>query len=218
MSTRKTIKVWLFRCLLILGILAVAALVLVPRLINLEMVRSNITDKLSRDLGGEITYRQLQLSYIPSPHVVIHKAEILVPDSYQIKIHRLKIYPQLVPLLKGRLQVAFIRLEYADYFMKLPQISNTEQKADEITSIDDIIKSITATLRTLPKFKLPDLKLKLKYGKVNLVDPFGRMFKLRQLQGDYHRSPNKLDFSIRCQSNLWDQVVVTGSLNPMNFE
>ncbi|MBT8370842.1 MAG: AsmA family protein, partial [Deltaproteobacteria bacterium] len=194
MSTRKTIKVWLFRCLLILGILAVAALVLVPRLINLEMVRSNITDKLSRDLGGEITYRQLQLSYIPSPHVVIHKAEILVPDSYQIKIHRLKIYPQLVPLLKGRLQVAFIRLEYADYFMKLPQISNTEQKADEITSIDDIIKSITATLRTLPKFKLPDLKLKLKYGKVNLVDPFGRMFKLRQLQGDYHRSPNKLDF------------------------
>ena len=218
MSTRKTIKVWLFRCLLIFGILTVAALVLAPRLINLEMVRSNITDKLSRDLGGEITYRQLQLSYIPSPHVVIHKAEILVADSYQIKIHRLKVYPQLVPLLKGRLQVAFIRLEYADYFMKLPQISDTEQKPDEITSIDDIIKSITATLRTLPEFKLPDLKLKIKYGKVNLVDPFGRMFKLRQLQGDYHRSPNKLDFSIRCQSNLWDQVVVKGSLNPMNFE
>ena len=144
----------------------------------------------------------MQLSYFPSPHVVIHKAEIFIPESLRIKIHRLKIYPKLVPLLKGSLQVAFIRLEYADYFMKLPQISNAKPEPEEITSIDNIMKSITWGLRNLPEFKLPDLKLKIKYGKVNLVDPFGRTFKLRQMQGDYHRSPTRLGFSIKCKDRL----------------
>jgi hypothetical protein len=218
MSKRKKTIIWLFRCLLVFGILTIAALVLAPRLINLETVRSNIEDKISHQLGGEIKYRRLQLSYFPSPHVAIHKAEIFIPKSLRIKIHRMKIYPKLVPLLKGSLQIAFIRLEYADYFMKLPQINNAKPKPEEITPIDDIMKSIARGLQNLPKFKLPDLNLKIKYGKVNLVDPFGRTFKLRQMQGDYHRSSTKLDFSIKCQSNLWDQVDINGSLNPSDLK
>lgn len=217
MSKLKKIRTWLYRGLLILGILTIAALILAPRLINLEAVRSNIADELSRDIGGEIAYRQLKLSYFPSPHVTINKAAILIPDGFSIKIDRLKIYPKLLPLLKGNLQIAYIRADYADYFMKLPQIGDTKKRPEKITSFDDNIKMATEALQKLPAFSLPDLRLKIKNSKVNLVDPFGRTFKLRQMDARYHRKANNLDFSIRCKSNLWEQVDIIGSLNPLNF-
>jgi hypothetical protein len=218
MSKLKRKIIWLFRCLLVIVILMIIAMVLAPKLINLESVKRNISTKLSHDFGGEIKYRRLELSYIPRPHAVIHKAQLLIPDSFTVKIHRMKVYPKIVPLLKGSLQIAFIRLDYADYFMKLPQISKAAAESDEITSIDDAVKSILAAVRKLPEFKLPDLNLKIKYSKVNLVDPFGRVFKLREMRGEYRRKQDKLDVSIQCKSNLWDQITINAALNPSNLE
>ena len=218
MSKIKKIITWLFRILVVLIILMVVTMVLSPRLINLDLVRSSIRDRISRDLGAEIQYRQMVLSYIPSPHVVIHQAKITIPDSFTIMIHRLKIYPKILPLLRGSLQVSSVRLDYADYFMKLPQISDTTPQPGETISFDAIVREITTAVKGLPGFKLPDLNLKVRYGKVNLVDPFGRKFKLRELHAGYHGSPDQVDFSIRCKSNLWEKIEINGFLNPSDFK
>ena len=53
---------------------------------------------------------------------------------------------------------------------------------------------------------------------MNLTDPIGRRYKLRGVQADYQRRPDKLDFSIKCKSNLWDQIDINGSLNPSDFK
>jgi hypothetical protein len=196
----------------------IVVLLLTPRLVNLEAVKSNIADKLSSDIGGDIEYRQLKLSYFPRPHVIIHKAALLIPDGFSIKIDRLKIYPKLLPLLKGSPQIANIRADYADYFMKLPQISGTKTKPDKTTSLDDSMRMITEAVQKLPAFSLPDLKLRIKNSKVNLVDPSGRTFKLRQMNARYHRKEDNLNFSIQCKSNLWEQININGSLNPSNFK
>ena len=218
MSKRKKIITWLFRILVVLIILIVVTMVLSPRLINLDLVRSSVKDRMSHDLGAEIKYRQMVLSYFPRPHVVIHRAKITIPDSFTIKIHRLKIYPKILPLLRGDLQVSRVRLEYADYFMKLPQISDRAPQPGETISFDTIVREITTAVKGLPGFKLPDLNLKVRYGKVNLIDPFGRKFKLRELHAGYHGRPNQVDFSIRCKSNLWEKIEINGFLNPSDFK
>ncbi len=218
MSKRKKIITWFIRILLFFVILIAVAMFLTPGLINLEMVKENLKEQVSQGVGGEIEYRRLELSYFPRPHVVIHKAEIMIPDSFTIKIHRIKVYPKIMPLFSGSLQIGVITLEYADYFMKLPQISDEAPNSEEILSFDDTVKAISKAIRGLPEFKLPELYLKIKNGRVNLVDPFGRKFKLREVQADYQRSPDELDFSIKCKSNLWDRIDIRGYLNPQDFK
>jgi len=218
MSKIKKIIIWLVRILVVFTVLVVLAMVLSSRLINLEVVRNQIEDKISHDVGADIKYRQMVLSYFPRPHVVIHKAEVRIPDSFTIKVHRMRFYPKIWPLLRGQLQVASVRLEYADYFMKLPQISDTAPLPEDIVSLDSIVKEVANAVKSLPEFNLPDIKLHLEYGKVNLVDPFGRKFKLSEVQADYFSSPDKLDFSIKCKSNLWDQIDINGFLNPTDFK
>ena len=79
MSKSKRITTWLVKILVALTLLIVLSMVISPRLINLEMVRSQIKDRMSRDIGAEIKYREIVLAYFPRPHVVIHKAEVRIP-------------------------------------------------------------------------------------------------------------------------------------------
>ncbi|MGD9302354.1 MAG: AsmA-like C-terminal domain-containing protein, partial [Desulfobacterales bacterium] len=194
------------------------SMVISPRLINLEMVRRQIKDRIWRNIGAEIKYREIVLAYFPRPHVVIHKAELRIPDSFTIKAHRMRFYPKIGALLRGQLQVSSVRLEYADYFMILPKIDKTAPHPDEIVATDSILKAVARAVRGLPEFNLPDIKFTVKYGKVNLVDPYGRKFKLREVQAEYHSHPDSLDFAIQCKSNLWDQIEINGFLDPKDFQ
>ncbi len=218
MSRPKKIINLLIKSLLIFSALIVVMMMIAPHLINLEMVREKIEHTVSKEIGGEIKYRRLDLSYFPRPHIVVHKVEILIPDSFTIKMHRMKVYPKIWPLFLGSLQVGIVTLEYADYFMKLPQISPEAAQPEQLASFNEIVKAISKAVRGLPEFKLPQLKLRVDFGKMTLVDPFGRQFKLKEVQAAYQRRPNELDFSIRCKSNLWDQIDVNGSLNPSDFK
>ena len=218
MKNRKKISIWLVRILVVVSMLIILIMVLSPRLINLEIVRNQIKDKVMRDIGGDIKYRRMVLAYFPQPHVLIHRAEVRIPDGFTIKVHRLRIYPKLWPLIRGEVGVSRVRLEYADYFMKLPQISKTAPVPKDIVSVDTIVKEIARAITRLPEFKLPDIKINVKYGKIDLVDPFGRQFKLREVQAEYHSSPQRLDYSIECKSNLWDQIDIKGYLNPTDFQ
>jgi hypothetical protein len=219
MSKHKKITIWLIRSLLFFAILATATLALAPRLINLDTVRRNIENNISREVGGEIKYRYLELAYFPRPHAVAHEAEISLPDSIEVKIQRLKIFPHISSLLKGNLKIGVIELEYADYFMKLPQISDEEPELAEILSFFDVfLKRITRTAGAFPEYKLPDLNLGIKDGKVNLAGPLGNTIKLRDVKAKFERNPNKLDFSIECKSNLWERIDIVASLDPTDLK
>ncbi len=218
MSTGRKITRWMVRIMVVFTMIIVLVMVVTPRMINLEMVRNQIRYRMARDVGAEIKYRKMVLAYLPRPHIVIHRSEIRIPESFTIKVLRMRVYPKILPLFKGNLQVASIRLEYADYFMELPQISATPPLPGEVVSVDAMIKAVANAVKGLPEFKLPDVRLSIKYGKVNLVDPFGHRFMLREVHADYYSSPDKLDFSIKCKSNLWDQIDINGYLNPTDFK
>ena len=63
MSKPKKIVNLLIKSLLIFGALIVVAMMITPQLINLEMVRARIEHTVSKEIGGEIKYRRLDLSY-----------------------------------------------------------------------------------------------------------------------------------------------------------
>ncbi len=205
------------KILLVIFALVAIAVVIAPRLINLEAVKKSIRDQVSHEIGSQIKFRSLDLSFLPRPHLVIRKVELEIPKSFTIRIHRMKVYPNIRSLFGGRIKIDRIALEYAEYQMKLPRINENASHRNKISAVEDILAAMARAIRGLPEFKLPELNLKIKYGKVNLVDPFGNTFKLSEVRADYNRRPSKLDFSIGCKSNLWDRVDIRGSLNPLNF-
>ena len=58
MSIGRKFTTWFLRILVVFTMLIVLAMVLSPRLINLEMVRSQVKYRMARDVGAEIKYRK----------------------------------------------------------------------------------------------------------------------------------------------------------------
>ncbi len=219
MRKRKKIFGWLIRILLVCVFLAGVVVVFTPGLLNLELVKTSIREKISREVGGQIAYRKLKLSYFPRPHVSIQAAKISIPDSFTIDIRWMRLYPKLLPLLRGEFEIAVVTLDYADYSMKLPQIGDVPpEKRDQAPSFDHQVKALLNGVRKLPEFKLPEGNLRIRNGRINLTDPFGHIFKLRELQAAYVDNDHMLDFSIKCKSNLWNQIEINGSIDPKNFK
>jgi len=219
MRIRKNVVSFLTKSLLVVLFLAVVLMVFAPSLINLELVKKTIKENVSSNVGGRMTYRNLNLRYFPRPHVVIHEAEISLPESYAVNIQWIRIYPKILPLFAGQLQFAHLTLDYADFSMKLPRIEDVASSQPENNrSFEEIIKTFTQAARDLPEFKLPDLDLRVKNGRVNLIDPFGHKFMLRELQAEYAHSHDRREFSIQCKSNLWEQINISGTLDTSDLK
>ena len=214
---RRGVKSWLIAILLAGTLLVVAAVLLMPLLINLETVRQAVEQNFSEQVGGRITLGKLGLGYLPRPHAIIRKARLEIPESFTVTIGWMKIYPRLLPLVRGHFEPALIKLEYADYALTLPRLGQGAHTAEKIQTAEETVKKIIQAVRALPEFKLPQLKMRIKYGKIRLTTPSGRKFMLTQLQARYDHQPSGLKFSIACKSNLWQQININGSLNPDNF-
>jgi hypothetical protein len=208
---------WLLRGLLVFATLVALAMVIAPHLTDLAMVRSGVKEMFAQRIGGEIKYGQIELAYFPRPHIIVYKVEISQSKTLTVNIHLLKIYPKIRPLLSGRIQPAIVSLDYPDYFLALPQIGGKTIPADNPKSLDQAIKASIQAVRELPGFTLPDLTVRIKNGKVNLTDPFGYIFKLRELNGNYEHGRKKIEISFECKSNLWDKINISATLNPLDF-
>jgi len=214
---RKHPRSWLIGAGLALGLFLTATALLAPLAVNLDSIRQAVEKRVSEQTGGQITLGRLALGYLPHPYVAISNARLDIPGSFTVSIGWIKIYPRLWALAQGDFKPALIKLEDADYSLALPRIEQGEGEIDKIQSAEKIAKAIISAVRGLPEFKLPLLKIRIKSGKIQLTTPTGRRFVLSRLQARYNHRPSGVDFSITCQSNLWKQINIRGSLNPKDF-
>lgn len=218
MNRRKHRLDWVTRSLLVFSALFLVVVLLPPILIDLEVVKKNILAKISSYTGGPITYRNLNISYFPRPHVVIQDADISIPDRVTLKTRLMRIYPRILPLFRGRLQFAAISLDEVDSVVNLPQMKDAKtRRPDQTPSLDDRIRAFNRGVRSLPGFRLPGTRLKIENSRVSLIDPLGQRFMLKDVQAAYVPKRDQFDFSITGQSTLWEKIEIHGSLDPSNF-
>ena len=104
----------IFLCLLAI------LLVLTPRLINLETVKKDIKNRYAANTGGEIEYRRINLAFFPRPHVVISAVNFTTPDHVSGTADSLKIYPRILPLFTGEIQIGAVHSSAPEITVRLP--------------------------------------------------------------------------------------------------
>jgi hypothetical protein len=85
--------------------LLLAFFLLLPSLINIEPLREKIIAAVSETVEAPFRYERIDLSYFPSPRAVIHQARLSGPRKVSATLRSLTVYPKLLALLKGKIQV-----------------------------------------------------------------------------------------------------------------
>src|SRR6185503_19340081 len=92
---------WLLAGVAALLLVAAAAVIVAPRLIDTPAARAEIQRRLDAALGGKVTWQALEVRLLPVPHGELRQVKIetsaVVADADNVQI-----YLRLWPLLLGR--------------------------------------------------------------------------------------------------------------------
>ena len=110
---RRPVK-WLVGAVAAVVVLVVAALILVPFLVDTPRVQALIASNASQALGRPVKFRSMSISVLPLPAVALHGLEIAEDPHFGtepfLKLETGKVRLKLVPLLTGRVELGDIKL------------------------------------------------------------------------------------------------------------
>src|SRR6266436_5078133 len=110
----KRIVFWIFAPLILFLVFLIVLHTLLTRVINQQSIKNRIEAAVSQKLGGRVGYDRAAFSLFPRPRFVIRGLNILMPESLSGSMNALDIYPELWPLISGKLVLDKVRLDRPD--------------------------------------------------------------------------------------------------------
>lgn len=211
----------LFSSISIAGILLcifIVFLIVSPKLINLETVKEKVKTQYAREIGGDIEYQLLDLALFPRPHVIFSDVKFTMPDNVNGTLESLEVYPKILPLFTGNLQIGMLRSRSPEIYIRLPESSDAPNSAKAPVSIETLTNQLISAIQSLPEFKVPSLALRVSNGRAHFFKGDTRVLALQSVTGRIKRNADNLEFTVTCQSNFWENIAIEGHYAAPGFK
>ena len=162
----------------LLALLAIAVM-LVPRLVNTEQVKSKIESTISRDLGGTLDYDRVVLSILPRPRIVLHRLKVKIPERVSAALESLDIYPAILQLLHGNLQITEVHLERPGVTVTLPEAPGPVKKKGPSSGPGNSLEQVLAVASK----KMPGIIILIDEGRLSVMQSDRTILTIRDLNG-----------------------------------
>lgn len=156
-------KKFVLSLVIALGVILVAITVLVlflPRLIDLESVKAKAAAVLSEKAGAAVRFEQVDLSYFPRLAIAITKVKAELPGDVALQAESLRIYPSLLRLLSGEVQIAALKIQSPVIAVR----TDRKKPSDE----EDIDAKLAGLLGSIASGS-PGLRVSVRDGVLNLA-------------------------------------------------
>ena len=190
-------------------VLMLAFLLVAPKLIELQPIKEKVLAHISERVDGKAAFQGLDLSLFPRPHVVIHQASLSIPGKASGTLGLLNVYPKILPLLKGELQIAKLLVVAPDFKVRLPTRHRDSARANK-----GMVTQVLAPF----SLELPDLIVDIKYGRLEFFEEDRAIFSFHNVDARVVFPPSGFKIDLTCNSNLWEKIEVKGTLDPKDFE
>ena len=91
-----------------LAVVNVAAALFLPEFLDAPRVRGELQRILSDAVGGEVTWDDLSIRILPTPHGVLRKARLEVPRVASVSAEEARAHLRLLPLLRGQVAIVSV--------------------------------------------------------------------------------------------------------------
>lgn len=174
------------------------------KLINSETVKEKINVYLLGKAGAGITYGNSEVYLFPLPEIIFHQVGISIPGKAEGSVSSLRVYPDLLLLIKGRVGIARVSLETPHFAIRMSE--DTEKPSLE--QIEEKIRSAVHYLVTTT----PGLNISIRDGKLDLIKEDKTAFSFDLIQSRLRASGEDLDIELNSRSELWDGFSFSSSI------
>ncbi len=199
-------------------ILLLTAILIAPKVIDSKAVRDKVRGEIKETAGAEINFKHLVLDFFPHPHLIFDQATLAIPPAVRGKAASIRIRPKVLPLFRGKMQIARLHLDSAELDYTLPEKPAKGKTTPQPISIYNLAKRIQSVVATLPEFKIPDLDFQVNNSSANLFIGERKFLELTEVNSHLAGPPAERKISVSCKSNLWQRVSMDGLLNTRTFK
>ncbi len=217
MTKLKKISFWIIGfCVILVALLSVLVL-LADKFINQAATINRIQTEASKAINGRVELQRLTLSFFPQPHITIHQGSFSIPATVSGTLASLEIYPKILPLFTGKVQIARIDVNTPDIKVRLHKQSEPKDADLKSLSLETVEEKIGAAL-SLMSAKAPGLVAVVENGRLNISGEKKASLEFGDIQARIDLPEDKINVDIQCSSNLWERISVQGFLDPQNFD
>lgn len=172
---------------------ALAGYLLIPQLIKVEHIRSQITTQLSEKLGRPVQIESVRWHWLPLPHLSLYHGTLHY-EAVDLVLPEARLYPDWLSLLGSEVEVGKVVL-----------------KRPEIT-----LRIRGDFSETLPEFTLPKIKIVIDNGSLHvqsLAPIFGvvtKTFDLSNISASAKLAPENVAFKLKAASTFSKNLKVNG--------
>ena len=142
---------------------------LASTVINMESIKDKLQATVSRKVGGEVTFQNIDLLILPFTHAVVHKTSISIPGRALGTIETLDVSPKILPLFTGKVLIDEIRIGSADINFTLPEKVAKKNAAKEPVANDPVKDRVAAVLASLASVA-PELAVEISDVRISLTE------------------------------------------------
>ena len=192
--------------------LLLAILIIAPRLVDSEWLKDKVQAELTSQLHGDVSFRTAELKFFPLPNIDITNLNIAIPDVVSAKAESLVVYPALLPLLAGKVEIDEVQFYQPQMSIPLPD-RTARKKPEQEPRYTDWLEFTSKQLLSLVKV-IPGIEIGLHGGSIDLVDKDRIIFFFKNINGDVEVEKENLTIDISYSSNVADGVKLSASLSP----
>ena len=173
--------------------------------------------RVSEEVGGELKYRSIDLSFFPRPRVMIRHASLSIPGKAAGTLESLKIYPSILPLLMGNVRIGMLRVDAPEFIVVLPERPPGKEVREGAFSPATIQESIAPALALMAS-KAPGLVFIVNDGRLALTSESKPVFWFGDIHGRISLPPDRFEVDLACDSNLWAGLSLEGYLDSTTLQ
>jgi hypothetical protein len=194
---------------IVIAIALSLALLLAPWFIRMAPIENKIRSMVVAYTGDAVTFQRIDLSLLPRPRLIVRMVGISFRGIVTGKLESAHIYPELLPLLVGRIHIAKVRLERPDLVLEFSENSEDKREKKGPVSLEEQrekIASVISAIRTVA----PELVAEVYEGRLAVnIDDKQVMF-VSELEARLALPPKGFDISITGNFDHWGPASAGG--------
>lgn len=177
--------------------------------VNTAAVKEKVRTVVSRELGGKAAYERIDVSLFPRPQVTVEKLRLSYPRTFRGTLGSISLRLQVLPLFRGKVYLAKIRILEPDFRVILPAPSAADP-AGEAPTLEEVRDNIRSVLGFLHAYA-PGLDVEMDRGKFTFRRQRRTFLALDNVSVRFNTPPGDIRLLVSAATDTWGDFSLRGA-------
>jgi len=198
---------------LALGLVAVALLFGLPRLIDIPAVSTRLEQQVSKLVQGKVSWTAFKVRLLPYPRGTLRGVGLDIPGVISGRVESVDIHLRLLPLFKGSADIASVDLVRPAASVQLSTSGPAGPAADPIVAYRRVMAQIAGALNAITT----DASVTIEDGSLDLRIEGTPPIDLRNLQAHARTDGKTLSVEASAACNFWKHLALAARIQLSDY-